>query len=318
MFLRTVLVTGGAGFIGSHIVDKLIAKGDRVIVVDNLSTGKKENLNPQAEFYQLDIRDDLTEVFENYQIDYVIHQAAQIDVQQSLEQPDFDSDVNITGTVNLLEYCRQYDVEKIVYASSAAVYGQPEYLGVDEEHPVNPISYYGISKHTPEHYLKVFHQLYDLDYTILRYANAYGIRQDPKGEGGVISIFVDKFLQGEQPIIFGDGEQTRDFVYVDDIAEANLAALEHGSGEIINISCNIQTSINDLVATMNQITGLDLKTVYQGARSGDIRDSYLVNDKAQDILDWEPQYDLQTGLKETFAYYRDQYNLNQEIAATKE
>ncbi|GAB6137405.1 hypothetical protein JCM15060_05940 [Halanaerobaculum tunisiense] len=224
----------------------------------------------------------------------------------------------ITGTVNLLEYCQQYDVEKIVYASSAAVYGQPEYLGVDEEHPVDPISYYGVSKHTPEHYLKVFHQLYDLDYTILRYANAYGIRQDPKGEGGVISIFVDQFLQGEPPIIFGDGEQTRDFVYVDDIAEANLAALEQGDGEIINISCNVQTSINQLVDIMNQVIGLDLEPAYQESRSGDIKHSYLVNDKAQEILDWQPQYDLQAGLQETFAYYQDYYNLGQEIAVTEE
>ncbi|WP_459841340.1 SDR family oxidoreductase [Halanaerocella petrolearia] len=301
---RKVLVTGGAGFIGSHIVDQLIDRGDKVIVLDNLSTGKKENLNKKAEFHKLDIRDDLTEVFEQYNIDYVIHQAAQIDIQRSLKEPAFDSDINITGTVNLLEYCQQYDIQKVVYASSAAVYGQPEYLGIDEKHPVDPISYYGISKHTPEHYLKVFSQLYDLDYTILRYANAYGIRQDPKGEGGVISIFVDKLLNSEKPIIFGDGKQTRDFIYVADIARANLAALEAGSEEIINISCNRQTSVNQLVETMNQVADTNLDPVYQEAREGDIKHSYLVNDKAKEVLDWEPEYTLQDGLKETFKYYK--------------
>ena len=313
-----ILVTGGAGFIGSHIVDKLVSRGDDVIIIDNLSTGKRENINPAAKFYKLDIRDDLTEVFTEHNIDYVIHQAAQIDVQRSIKEPDFDSDVNITGTVNFLNYCRQYDVEKIIYASSAAVYGQPQYLGVDEEHPVNPISYYGISKHTPEHYIKVFNQLYDLDYTILRYANVYGIRQDPKGEGGVISIFIDKFLQEEEPTIFGDGEQTRDFIYVDDIATANLAALEEGSGEIINISCNTKTSVNQLVQAMNQVAGTDLSPIYEDQRAGDIRHSYLVNDKAKEVLDWEPAYDLEAGLKETFAYYQELYQSQTQIAAANE
>ncbi|MBM7558072.1 SDR family oxidoreductase [Halanaerobacter jeridensis] len=305
--VNTVLVTGGAGFIGSHIVDQLIENNHQVVVVDNFSTGKEENLNEQAEVFDLDIRDDLTTVFSKFDIEYVIHQAAQIDIQKSIAAPDFDSDVNVTGTVNLLNYCTEYDVKKVVYASSAAVYGQPEYLGIDEEHLVNPISFYGVSKHTPEHYLKVFSELYDLDYTILRYANAYGIRQDPKGEGGVISIFVDKFLSGENPTIFGDGEQTRDFVYVDDIAAANLAAMDNGSEEIINISCNQQTSVNQLVDLMNDIVDTDLEANYEEERAGDIRYSYLINDKAKEVLDWEPQYSLEEGLKETFDYYKNKY-----------
>ena len=187
-------------------------------------------------------------------------------------------------------------------------------MGIDEEHPVDPISYYGISKQTPEQYLKVFKDLYGLDYTILRYANAYGVRQDPKGEGGVISIFVDKFLQGEKPVIFGDGEQTRDFVYVDDIARANLLAIEEGSGEIINISCNVQTSVNQLVETMKDLVDSSVEAEYQDAREGDIRDSYLNNSKAKDILSWKPQYDLKSGLKETFNYYRELYLAEEEIA----
>ncbi|OCL25577.1 UDP-glucose 4-epimerase [Orenia metallireducens] len=302
--METYLVTGGAGFIGSHIVDKLIAKGKQVIIIDNLSTGKKENINQEAIFYELDIRDNLSELFNQHKIDYIIHHAAQIDIQYSLREPDFDSDVNITGSVNLFNHAVKAGVKKVIYASSAAVYGQPEYLAIDEKHPVNPISYYGISKHTPEHYLKVFKELYNLDYIVLRYANAYGVRQDPKGEGGVISIFVDKFLNNERPIIFGNGEQTRDFVYVDDIAWANLLAVEKGSGEIINISCNVQTSVNELVEIMKETIGSSLEAEYQDARAGDIKDSYLDNTKAKEILGWEAKYDLKRGLKETFEYYR--------------
>ena len=303
---KTVLVTGGAGFIGSHIVDKLVEKDYRVVVIDNFSTGQRENINQAAEVYEMDIRDDLSALFAQHEIKYVIHQAAQIDIQKSLTEPDFDSDVNVTGTVNLLNYCVEYKVEKVVYASSAAVYGQPEYLGIDEAHPVEPISFYGVSKHTPEHYLEVFNELYGLDYTILRYANAYGIRQDPKGEGGVISIFVNDFLAQKHPTIFGDGKQTRDFVYVEDIARANLAALDNGSEEVINISCNRQTSINHLVELLNQFVESELRAVYKDEREGDIRHSYLVNDKAKEVLDWQPEYSLAAGLKKTFDYYNEE------------
>lgn len=317
MELDTYLVTGGAGFIGSHIVDKLIARGDQVVIVDNLSTGKKENINQEALFYELDIRDDLSEVFNQHKVDYIIHHAAQIDIQHSLREPDFDSDVNITGSINLFNHAVKGGVKKVIYASSAAVYGHPEYLAIDEKHPVNPISYYGISKHTPEHYLKVFKELHGLDYTVLRYANAYGVRQDPKGEGGVISIFVDKFLNQEIPIIFGDGEQTRDFVYVDDIARANLLAIKNGSGEIINIGCNVQTSVNDLVGMIKEVTGSSLEAEYQTARAGDIEDSYLDNTKAKDVLGWEPKYNLKRGLEETFQYYQEIYLSQKEVAASE-
>ena len=315
--MEIYLVTGGAGFIGSHIVDKLIARGDQVVIVDNLSTGKKENINQEALFYELDIRDDLSEIFNQHKVDYIIHHAAQIDIQHSLREPDFDSDVNITGSINLFNHAIKGGVKKVIYASSAAVYGHPEYLAIDENHPVNPISYYGISKHTPEHYLEVFKELHGLDYTVLRYANAYGVRQDPKGEGGVISIFVDKFLNQETPIIFGDGHQTRDFVYVDDIAQANLLAIKNGSGEIINIGCNVQTSVNELVEMMKEVTGSSLEAKYQAARAGDIKYSYLDNTKAKDILGWEPNYNLKRGLEETFQYYKEVYLAQEEVAATE-
>ncbi|WP_434643734.1 SDR family oxidoreductase [Thermoanaerobacterium thermosaccharolyticum] len=313
-----ILVTGGAGFIGSNIVDLLVDNGNDVVVVDNLFTGKKENINKKARFYNVDITDnDLYKVFENEKIDIVIHHAAQIDIQRSINDPVFDAKVNIIGTINLLECCKKYGIKKIVYASSAAVYGDPEYLGVDEKHAVNPISYYGISKHTPEHYIKVYNELYGLKYTILRYANVYGIRQDPKGEGGVISIFIDKMLSGKSPVIFGDGKQTRDFIYVKDVAKANILALEKGDNEIINISTNRSTTINELVEIMNKLMEEPLEPIHKEPRRGDILHSYLDNKKAKDVLGWKPDYELEDGLKETIEYYRLKY-ANDEVAAMKE
>lgn len=300
-----VLVTGGAGFIGSHIVDRLIEQSYDVVIIDNLSTGKFENIHAKVKMYQIDITSEqVKEVFAIEKPNFVIHQGAQIDVQKSLKDPMFDAQVNILGTINILENCKTYGVEKIVYASSAAVYGTPDYLGVDEKHTVDPLSFYGISKHTPEHYIKAYSYLYGLNYTILRYANVYGIRQDPKGEGGVISIFVDKLLNNEAPIIFGDGEQTRDFIYVSDIADANIAALSNGNNTIFNISCNKQTSINKLVEVMNKIANTNLEPIYKEVRSGDIVHSYLDNDKAIESLDWRPKFTLNEGLDRTIKYYR--------------
>jgi UDP-glucose 4-epimerase len=299
-----VLVTGGAGFIGSNIVDGLIEAGHQVIVVDNLSTGKKENLNDQAEFYNLDLRDQkLKEVFKENEISHVIHHAAQIDVQHSINDPLFDAQNNILGTIKLLECCRAYKVKKIIYASSAAVYGEPDYLPVDEEHPIKAMSPYGISKHTPEHYIKMYNELYNLKYTIFRYANVYGPRQDPKGEGGVVSIFVDKMLAEERPVIFGDGQQTRDFVHVYDIVKANLLALDNGDNILVNISTQSRDSVNDLVDHLNQILPYEIKAIYQEARKGDILHSSLANGKAKKQLGWTPGYDFKDGLEQTVGYY---------------
>ncbi|WNQ10274.1 NAD-dependent epimerase/dehydratase family protein [Paenibacillus aurantius] len=304
-----VLVTGGAGFIASHLVDELIALGHAVHVVDNLSTGREENLNPHAVLHRMDIRDDrLADVFREVKPEAVFHHAAQIDVQTSLKQPLLDAEINILGTIAILEQCRDYGVRKLIYASSAAVYGTPDYLGVDEKHPVRPLSFYGISKHTPEHYIQAFAALCGLDYTILRYANVYGIRQDPKGEGGVISIFVDKLLRGERPLIFGNGEQTRDFIYVKDIVRANLAALTQGSGGLYNVSWNEQTSVNRLLDVMCGLSGRDFNPVYGPARPGDIEHSRLDNQAALDGLGWKPVYPLEEGLKETLAYYERLYS----------
>ena len=299
-----VLVTGGAGFIGSNIVDGLIEEGHKAIVVDNLSTGKKENLNEEAEFYQLDIRDqELEKVFEDNNITHVIHHAAQIDVQHSIKDPLFDAQNNILGTINVLEIAKKYEVEKIIYASSAAVYGEPDYLPVDEEHPIKAMSPYGITKHTPEHYIKMYSELYDLKYTIFRYSNVYGPRQDPKGEGGVVSIFVDKMLAEERPVIFGDGEQTRDFIHVYDIVKANLLALEKGDNILVNISTESRDSVNDLVNYLNEILPYSLEAINEEARKGDILHSSLSNGKAKELLGWTPDYDLRAGLEQTVEYY---------------
>jgi len=299
-----VLVTGGAGFIGSNIVDRLIKEDHKVIVVDNLSTGKKENLNEKAEFYQIDIRgQELEKVFEENEIRHVIHHAAQIDVQHSIKDPLFDAQNNILGTINVLEMAKEYEVKKINYASSAAVYGEPDYLPVDEEHPIKAMSPYGITKHTPEHYIKMYSELYDLKYTIFRYSNVYGPRQDPKGEGGVVSIFVDKMLAEERPIIFGDGEQTRDFIHVYDIVKANLLALEKGDNILVNISTESRDSVNDLVDYLNEILPCSLESINEGARKGDILHSSLANGKAKELLGWIPDYDLRAGLEQTVEYY---------------
>lgn len=304
-----VLVTGGAGFIGSHIVDKLITKGFDVVIVDNLSSGKKENVNLQAKLYQVDITSssDLEEVFALEKPNYVIHHGAQIDIQKSIVDPVYDANINVLGTINILEKCREHSVDKLVYASSAAVYGNPKDLPVNELHEINPLSFYGVSKFTPELYIKIFSSMYGIKYSILRYANVYGIRQDPKGEGGVVSIFVDKILKNDPPVVFGDGEQTRDFIYVSDVAEANLAALFHGDNETFNISCNQRTSINQLISLMNSLTGQSLSPIYKESRNGDIKHSCLDNKKAVNNLAWAPKYSLEEGLRKTINYYKNSY-----------
>lgn len=303
-----VLVTGGAGFIASHIVDLLIDRGNHVAILDNFSTGQEEFVNPQAVVYKLDILDEqITNIMLDFNPEVVIHHAAQIDVQTSIIKPAYDAQVNVVGTIKLLEACRTSGVRKFIYASSAAVYGNPEYLPVDEWHPIAPLSFYGISKHAPEHYLKVFSQLCDLDYTILRYANVYGVRQDPKGEGGVVSIFIDKILAGQHPIIYGDGEQTRDFIYVKDIANANVAALKSGSKSTYNISSNHQTKVNDLLLTISLIYNKKVTPIYKGVRTADILHSCLDNSAALKDLHWEPLYSLKDGLKETCEYYSGLY-----------
>ncbi|MGH4119470.1 NAD-dependent epimerase/dehydratase family protein [Clostridium sp.] len=315
-----VLVTGGAGFIASHIVDGLIELNHHVCIVDNLSAGNEKNINKEATFYKCDITemDRLKLVFEVERPEVVIHHAAQIDIQTSLKKPAFDAENNIVGTINILECCREYGVRKLIYPSSAAVYGEPKYLPVDENHPVEPISFYGISKHTPEHYIKIYAQLYGFNYTIFRYANVYGVRQDPKGEGGVVSIFVDKLLNNETPFIFGDGEQTRDFIYVKDIARANILALHKGNNELMNISTNKAITVNELYKVMKDISRSKVDVIHKEERKGDILYSYLDNKRAEEKLGWKVEFSMEDGIKETLKYYKGIMRSDIEVAASIE
>ncbi|ADC68721.1 NAD-dependent epimerase/dehydratase [Methanocaldococcus sp. FS406-22] len=291
-----ILVTGGAGFIGSHIVDKLIENNYDVIILDNLTTGSKNNINPKAEFVNADIRDeDLDEKINFKDVEVVIHQAAQINVRNSVENPIYDGDINVLGTINILEMIRKYDINKIIFASSVGVYGEPNYLPVDENHTINPLSPYGLSKYVGEEYIKLYNRLYGIEYAILRYSNVYGERQDPKGEAGVISIFIDKMLKNENPIIFGDGNQTRDFVYVGDVAKANIMAL-NWKNEIVNIGTGKETSVNELFNIIKDEIGFKGNAIYDKPREGEIYRIYL-NIKKAKSLDWRPEVDLKEGIK---------------------
>ena len=243
-----ILVTGGAGFIASHVVDALLEAGHDVAIVDNLSTGRRRNINPRARFYEVDIRSpELARVLAEERPEIIDHHAAQMDVRRSIVDPIYDADINVLGSLNVLELARQHGVRKVIYISSGgAVYGEPVYLPCDEDHPIDPLCPYGATKHVVEHYLFMYRQNYGLDYTVLRYGNVYGPRQDPHGEAGVVAIFTGLMLAGRQAIINGNGEQERDFVYVGDCVQANLLALNSGSGEIYNVGCGVGTTVNEI------------------------------------------------------------------------
>lgn len=299
-----ILVTGGAGFIGSHLVDKLIEEGYLVSIVDNLVTGKEKFINPNASFFNLDIcSEDLKKVFLKG-FDCVIHLAAQIKVEKSLEDPINDAKINILGTLNLLENCRNYGVKKIIYATSAAEVGHPQYFPIDEKHKVNPLSPYGISKHTAEHYLKIYFQLYGLKYTVLRYSNVYGPRQNCSGEGGVVAIFADSLSKNKETIIFGDGKQSRDFVYVEDVVHANILALENGDNQSFNIGFGEEISIKDLLLEMQKVMGIKKEIVFSEERKGEIKRCLFDISKAKSELEWKPRICLNEGLKKTIDYYQ--------------
>jgi UDP-glucose 4-epimerase len=300
-----VLVSGGAGFIGSHVVDGLIGEGHSVVVVDDLSTGNREYVNPQARFYELDIRSpDLVDVFAQERPELVNHHAAQADVRRSMADPGFDAEVNIMGSLNLLECARKHGVQKLIYASTGgAVYGEPVYLPCDEDHPINALCPYGVSKHTVEHYLYLYGQNYGLEYTILRYSNIYGPRQDPFGEAGVVAIFSRQMVHGEQVVINGSGEQERDFVYVTDIVRANMLVMDKGQGQIYNLGCGVGTSINELFATMRGISGYAREHVHGPRKLGETFMIYLDGGKARQELGWRPLVGLEEGLTRTIEFF---------------
>jgi UDP-glucose 4-epimerase len=297
-----VLVTGGAGFIGSHIVDKLIEKNIAVTVIDNLSSGTIENVNKKAEFIQKDIRsNDLTDIFRDAQFDYVIHQAAQTMVTMSFDDPKHDCEVNILGTINVLDACRKSRVRRIVFASSAAVYGDISVLPTRVDTLAQPTSFYGISKLTAEKYMRLYSRAYDLEFVALRYANVYGERQGDRGEGGVISIFLKRAFESKPLTVYGDGSQTRDFIYVGDVAEANIKAIEiTRPNSIYNVSTCTEISINSLISQIEQVTGNKMDVNYSLPRKGDIFRSLLENRETVHELVWQPKTRLLEGLQKTY------------------
>lgn len=291
-----ILVTGGAGFIGSHIVDQLVEEHN-VLVIDNLSTGLMQNINPRAIFFRLDIRDPVLDMlFQTFQPEVVFHLAAHISVPNSIADPLTDMKNNIAGSLNLFANCVKYGSQKIIYASSAAVYGNPRYLGLDEKHPISPISFYGVSKYAAEQYLETYSRIYGIRYTILRYANVYGPRQQNSSEAGVVTSVINQLYEGRRPVVFGDGGQTRDFVYVIDIAEATLKAMNAADNEVLNIGSGTETSINELVSTVMSFWESGMEVEYLPPRPGDIRHSYMCNQKARELLAWQPRYTLVNGL----------------------
>ena len=297
-----ILVTGGAGFIASHVVDRYLKDGHEVWVLDNLVTGSRQNLNSQARFVELDIRDRqrVSDLFTRERFDLVNHHAAQMDVRKSTEDPLYDAEVNILGSINLILNAARYGVKKMIYISTGgAVYGEPKRLPVEEGDPVNPECQYGISKHTVEHYLHLYRLLYKLDYTVLRYPNVYGPRQNPKGEAGVIAIFGLRMLNSEVPVIFGDGKALRDYVFVGDVAEANALALTKASGEIVNLGSEKGSSVLELYEHLQRLTGFAGAPQFAPARLGEIRQIYLSGRKAREVLGWQPKVSLAEGMRRT-------------------
>lgn len=306
---NTVLITGGAGFIGSNIVDELIKRNMRAVIIDNLSTGSKDNINKDAQFYKCDLRDKkkLEEVFAKERPNYIIHTAAQISVSKSVREPEEDADINIIGILNLLRMTKKYNSEKIVFSSSGGVmYGEEtKIFPTPETVCPNPISPYGIAKLACEKYIAFYGNEKSLKYTILRYANVYGPRQNSKGEAGVIAIFAEKMLKGKKVTINGDGEYIRDYIFVKDVVDANIRAIETAEGEIINIGTETGTTVNQVFEILKNITGYKQDPSYGPARPGDLRKSIISNKKAKDLLGWDTKYSFKDGIKKTVTYYKE-------------
>ena len=301
---RSALVTGGAGFIGSHMVDRLLEEGFRVVIIDDLSSGKLKNVNHHATFHHMSItRPALLEVFNREKPDLVFHMAAQSSVSRSTREPILDSEINVLGTLRLLDAARRVGVDKIIYScTGGALYGDPISVPCSDDTPVVPVSPYGLSKYVAEQYLEFYQRQYLLNYTSLRYGNVYGPRQDPDGEAGVVAIFIAAMLKGSRPVIFGDGGQERDFVAVDDVVEANMAAIERGSGKAMNIATGELTSINRIFELLKEITGFRWDPGHAPARAGDVYRISLDCSLAAQELGWTPRTGLVEGLARTVEY----------------
>lgn len=309
-----ILITGGAGFIGSHIQDGMLENQHEIIIVDDLSTGHRRNLNSDSEFHELDIRDDaMRDVFDSHRPDIVFHLAAQMDVRRSVREPTYDADVNIVGSIRLLELCREFGTERIIYASTGgAIYGEPAYMPADERHPVSPMCQYGISKHTVEHYLELYHKNYDLSYLALRFPNVYGPRQDPHGEAGVVAIFSLLMLRGKQVTIFGDGSKTRDYVYIGDIVKACEIGVKTNTVGVFNLGWGKEVTDYEIYDTVRRHAGSELPPIYAPTRLGEVERICLDASRAKDVLGWEPTVALDDGIKTAVSFYRermDQFQL---------
>ena len=303
---RSALVTGGAGFIGSHMVDRLLEEGFRVIIVDDLSSGKLKNVNHHATFHHMSItQPSLLDVFNREKPDLVFHMAAQSSVSRSTKSPILDSEINVLGTLRLLDAARRAGVEKIIYScTGGALYGDPVSVPCPDDAVVAPISPYGMSKYVAEQYLEFYRRQYMVNYTSLRYGNVYGPRQDPDGEAGVVAIFISAMLNGSRPVIFGDGDQERDFVAVDDVIEANMAAIGRGSGKAMNIATGELTSVNRIFELLKEITGFRWDASRSPARAGDVYRISLDCSLAAQELRWTPRTSLADGLTRTVEYLK--------------
>ena len=302
-----ILVTGGAGFIGSHVADAFVDKGHSVVVVDDLSMGRKTNVHAKARFVQRDIRDEkIKELFQEEKFEVVNHHAAQMDVRKSVEDPLFDASVNVLGTLNLLENCKRFGVRKFIFASTGgAIYGEQDYFPADENHPARPISPYGVSKLAIEKYLFYYGEVYGLHHVVLRYANVYGPRQNPHGEAGVVAIFASRMLQGGQPVINGDGGQTRDYVFVQDVVRANVLALEFSKTDTFNIGTGVETDVNTLFMLLREFSGAKCEEKHGPPKEGEQRRSVLDASKAQHLLGWSPTVLLREGSCLTVGHFKD-------------
>lgn len=304
-----ILVTGGAGFIGSHTVDALVAAGGhQVSVLDNLASGKREQVNAGARFYQADLRDAaaVREVVEKEKPRVIVHLAAQMDVRRSVADPPFDAQVNLVGFLNLMESARGHGLRRVIFSSTGgAIYGEQEQFPCSEEHPLRPVSPYGVAKLATEKYLFFYKVQYGIDYVALRYANVYGPRQDPHGEAGVVAIFCGRMLEAKPCTVFGEGKPTRDYIFVGDIVRANLAALGSTASGAVNVGTGVETSTNELYATLASIAGVRSKPEYAPARPGEQSRSVISPALAQKVLGWRPQVALRNGLAQTLTYFKE-------------
>ncbi len=305
-----ILVTGGAGFIGSHVVDAYVAAGHEVAVIDNLSTGREDNINPNARLHRVDIRDlaQVKQVVASFQPEVVNHHAAQSEVPKSVADPGYDAHVNIVGGVNVLRACADNSVRKVIFSSTGgALYGEPDIVPADEDHPIRPLSPYGTSKYAFEQYLATFDRTFGLRFTTLRYANVYGARQDfAAEEGRVVAIFAGRMIENKPLTIDGDGNQSRDMLHVGDIAMANIAALERGDGGTFHISTGIPVTVNDIFRKLAILTEYKLEPRFGPSRKGDVYRIALDNTRAKAELGWEPRIQLEEGLRLTVDYFREQ------------